>query len=104
MHLRKQRPAARAEQTQQTKRAWIAPLVALQWLSEWVAYATGNWTFLDAFLQGVRFENFTGSPLRICETRVFLVSRTRRRALWNGPSTTSRRGRTPERENRVNVW
>jgi len=47
IHIRKERPAAWAEQKAQTKHAWLLPFVAIEWWWEWVAYALSNWTFLE---------------------------------------------------------
>jgi pentapeptide repeat protein len=47
IHIRKERPAAWAEEKAQTKHAWLLPFVAIEWLWEWVAYALSNWTFLE---------------------------------------------------------
>lgn len=47
IHIRKKRPAAWAERRTQSKRKWLVPFVAIEWLWEWVAYALSNWTFLE---------------------------------------------------------
>jgi len=47
IHIRKERPAAWAERRLQTKRTWVVPFVALEWIWEWIAYALSNWTFLE---------------------------------------------------------
>jgi len=47
IHIRKERPAAWAERRKQTKRAWIVPFIAIDWVWEWVAYGLSNWTFLE---------------------------------------------------------
>ena len=54
IHVRRDKPTAWAERKLQTKRAWLVPFVALEWIWEWVAYALSNWTFLEVlgYLEG----------------------------------------------------
>src|ERR1700675_559313 len=47
IHIRRERPAAWAERRKETKRVWIVPFVAFEWMWEWIAYALSNWTFLE---------------------------------------------------------
>jgi hypothetical protein len=47
IHIRKERPAAWVERRKETKRVWIVPFVAFEWIWEWIAYALSNWTFLE---------------------------------------------------------
>lgn len=47
IHVRKDRPAAWVEYRIRTKRAWVRPFLAVEWIWEWTAYALSNWTFLE---------------------------------------------------------
>jgi hypothetical protein len=47
IHIRKERPAAWADRRKETKHVWIIPIVAFEWMWEWIAYALSNWTFLE---------------------------------------------------------
>lgn len=47
IHQRKDRPAAWVDYRGRTKRAWVRPFVAVEWIWEWIAYALSNWTFLE---------------------------------------------------------
>jgi hypothetical protein len=47
IHQRKDRPVAWVDYRGRTKRAWVRPFVAVEWIWEWIAYALSNWTFLE---------------------------------------------------------
>ncbi len=41
------RPAAWNERKRSAKYTWMVPFTALEWTWEWIAFALGNWTFLE---------------------------------------------------------
>src|SRR5271168_3266830 len=45
---RRERPLAWALYRTRTKRVWVVPFLALEWLWEWAAYFLSNWAFLEA--------------------------------------------------------
>ena len=45
---RRERPLAWALYRTRTKRVWVVPFLALEWLWEWAAHLLGNWAFLEA--------------------------------------------------------
>lgn len=47
IHVRKEKPAGWSEYRMRTKRLWVVPFVALEWIWEWLAFALSNWTFLE---------------------------------------------------------
>lgn len=47
MHRAAQRPAPWNTVVRGTKHRWIIPFRAFEWFWEWVAYALGNWSFLE---------------------------------------------------------
>jgi len=44
---KRSRPARWSVRRQSSVRRWTLPLVALEWVCEWVAFALSNWTFLE---------------------------------------------------------
>jgi len=47
IHVRKEKPAVWSEYRMRTKRVWVVPFLALEWIWEWLAFALSNWTFLE---------------------------------------------------------
>ena len=41
------RPAPWPERRARTRHRWLVPLLAIDWLWEWLAYLLGNWSFLE---------------------------------------------------------
>ena len=48
VRLHRKRPEPWSVRRQELKHAWTVPLWAFEWFWEWVAYALGNWSFLEA--------------------------------------------------------
>jgi hypothetical protein len=46
-YTKRERPLPWSERTRSLARPWTAPFFALEWVSEWLAYFLGNWTFLE---------------------------------------------------------
>ncbi len=44
---RRNRPAPWNERKRSAKYTWMLPFTALEWTWEWIAFALGNWTFLE---------------------------------------------------------
>ena len=47
LHHPRERPIPWQERKAHTRHGWLVPLVALDWLWEWVAYFLSNWSFLE---------------------------------------------------------
>lgn len=47
LHHRRDRPAAWRERRARTRHRWLVPLVAIDWLGEWLAFLLSNWSFLE---------------------------------------------------------
>lgn len=47
LHHRRERPAPWRERKARTRHRWLVPLLALDWLWEWLAYLLSNWSFLE---------------------------------------------------------
>jgi uncharacterized protein YjbI with pentapeptide repeats len=48
LHERRKRPEAWQVQRAALRRAWLVPLLAVEWVSEWLAYGLSQWAFLEA--------------------------------------------------------
>lgn len=47
IHVRKEKPVVWSEYRMGTKRPWVLPFLALEWIWEWLAFALSNWAFLE---------------------------------------------------------
>jgi hypothetical protein len=47
LHHRRERPAPWSERKARTRHRWLLPLLAIDWLWEWIAYLLSNWSFLE---------------------------------------------------------
>jgi hypothetical protein len=47
LHHRRERPAPWRERKAGTRHRWLLPLLAIDWLWEWLAYLLSNWSFLE---------------------------------------------------------
>jgi uncharacterized protein YjbI with pentapeptide repeats len=47
LHHRRERPAPWRERKERTRHRWLLPLLAVDWLWEWMAYLLSNWSFLE---------------------------------------------------------
>ena len=47
LHHRRERPAPWRERKARTRHRWLVPLLAVDWLWEWVAFLLSNWSFLE---------------------------------------------------------
>ncbi len=47
LHHRRDRPAPWRERRVRTRHSWLVPLLAIDWLWEWLAYLLSNWSFLE---------------------------------------------------------
>lgn len=47
LRVHRKRPEPWAVRKEQVSRAWLRPLLAVEWFWEWVAYLLGNWSFLE---------------------------------------------------------
>src|ERR1700728_2522772 len=47
LHHARTRPVPWPERRARARNRWLIPLVALEWIWEWVAFALSNWTFLE---------------------------------------------------------
>src|SRR5215472_2816563 len=46
-HQRRQRPQSWSERKSSLKHWWMAPILAIEWPFEWLAYVLGNWVLLE---------------------------------------------------------
>jgi hypothetical protein len=47
LYERKVRPESWADITRRVKRRWMIPLIAFEWMWDWLAFVLGNWSFLE---------------------------------------------------------
>src|SRR3974390_1080628 len=47
LHAQRTRPLPWKQRKQRVARRWLLPLVAVEWLWEWAAFALSNWAFLE---------------------------------------------------------
>ena len=47
LHHRRERPAPWRERRARTRHRWLVPLLAIDWLWEWIAFLLSNWSFLE---------------------------------------------------------
>src|ERR1700694_4578040 len=47
LHSPRTRPAPWAARKQRSARRWMLPLIAIEWVWEWAAFALSNWAFLE---------------------------------------------------------
>ena len=47
LHHRRDRPAPWQQRQARTRHRWLLPLLAVDWLWEWLAYLLSNWSFLE---------------------------------------------------------
>jgi hypothetical protein len=47
LHTPRSRPAAWLLRRQAARRAWLRPVIAIEWVWEWMAYALSRWAFLE---------------------------------------------------------
>ena len=47
LHHRRERPAPWRERKARTRHRWLVPLLAIDWLWEWMAFLLSNWSFLE---------------------------------------------------------
>ena len=47
LHERRDRPEPWAPQRNRLKHAWLAPLLAVEWVFDWLAYLLSRWSFLE---------------------------------------------------------
>ena len=47
LHERRKRPEPWQTQRAALRHSWLAPLLAVEWVFEWIAYALSHWSFLE---------------------------------------------------------
>jgi hypothetical protein len=47
LHHRRERPAPWAERSARVRHRWLIPVLAVDWVWEWLAYLLSNWSFLE---------------------------------------------------------
>ena len=46
-HEARKRPASWHDRSSSVKPRWVIPFLAFEWMSEWIAFALSNWSFLE---------------------------------------------------------